>query len=54
MSVAFECGTGNSGPDQYYNTRLCSAIGATQLYPMADMNGLYMAALMVTRGPYLH
>jgi molybdopterin-containing oxidoreductase family molybdopterin binding subunit len=54
MSIAFECGTGNSGPDQYYNTRLLSAIGATQLYPMADMNGLYMAALMVTRGPYLH
>jgi molybdopterin-containing oxidoreductase family molybdopterin binding subunit len=54
MSVAFQCGTGNSGPDQYYNTRLCTALGGTFLYPMADMNGLYMAALMVTRGPYLH
>jgi molybdopterin-containing oxidoreductase family molybdopterin binding subunit len=54
MSVAFQCGTGNSSPDQYYNTRLLNAIGGTAIYPMADMNGLYMAALMVTRGPYLH
>jgi molybdopterin-containing oxidoreductase family molybdopterin binding subunit len=53
-SVAFFCGTGNLGPDQYYYARLRSALGATNIMGSADMNGLYMAALMVTRGPYLH
>jgi molybdopterin-containing oxidoreductase family molybdopterin binding subunit len=52
--IAFLAGTGNAGPDQYYVQRLGSAMGASRIYPMADMNGLYMAALMVTRGPYLH
>ncbi|MDR1087675.1 MAG: molybdopterin-dependent oxidoreductase [Coriobacteriales bacterium] len=53
-SVAFFCGTGNQGPDQYYVARLRTAMGATNIMGSSDMNGLYMAALMVTRGPYLH
>jgi molybdopterin-containing oxidoreductase family molybdopterin binding subunit len=53
-SVAFFCGTGNQGPDQYYYTRLRMALGGTSVMGSSDMNGLYMAALMVTRGPYLH
>ncbi len=53
-SVAFFCGTGNLGPDQYYYTRLRSTFGGSSIMGSADMHGLYMAALMVTRGPYLH
>jgi molybdopterin-containing oxidoreductase family molybdopterin binding subunit len=53
-SIAFFCGTGNQGPDQYYYTRLAMALSASTISGSSDMNGLYMAALLVTRGAYLH
>jgi len=53
-SVAFCAGTGNGGPEQYYVSRLQIALGASKIMKSDDMNGLYMAALMVTRGAYLH
>jgi molybdopterin-containing oxidoreductase family molybdopterin binding subunit len=53
-SIMYGTGAGTSSPEQYYYMRLFMAMGASSLYEAYDMGGLYLAALMVTRGPYLH
>jgi molybdopterin-containing oxidoreductase family molybdopterin binding subunit len=47
-------GAGVLSPEQYYGMRLFMAMGSSYLAIPSDMDGLDMAALMVTRGQYLH